>query len=319
MPISSSGHITRTPLTDFSIKYGNDQDSYVARKLFPEKKVPNRTGSFYIMSRDHMRSDSTIAPSGSEARAGGFSYSNRTFTLAEHAWKDLVLARDANDMDYSIGDLNKSQAEVNMDKLLLGLEIAAATKATTAANYPSALVTTLSGGATWADTSSDPMEEIRALSQAIFEASGVYPNTMVASQKTIHLLGQHAGVRDYMKYVEKGRPDSSSLASLFGFSNIWIANASKNTANQGATDAISAVWADNAVLAYVNPSAGLRSVTYGMTLMRNNMYTKQIDAPLLGRDGGAHWVESGWEWALEFGAQDSTGDAVAGGLIANTY
>lgn len=319
MPISGASYITRTPLTNFSIKYGNEQDSYVARKLFPERKVPNRTGSFYIMSRDGQRADNTIAPSGSEARAGGFSFSLKTFTLAEHAWKDLILERDARDMDVSIGDLNKTQAEVNKDKLLLGMEIAAATKATTSSNYPSALVTALSAGSTWADASSDPMEEIRALSQAIFDASGFYPNSAIANQKTFHLLGQHAGVRDYMKFVEKGRPDSTSLASLFGWSNVWVANATKNTALQGAADVLASVWSDNMVLAYVNPSAGLKSVTYGMTLMGQAEYTKQIDAPELGRGMGAHWIESGWEWAQEFGAQDSTGDSVAGGLISNTY
>jgi hypothetical protein len=60
---------------------------------------------------------------------------------------------------------------------------------------------------------------------------------------------------------------------------------------------------------------------YGNTLIRQNFYTKVIDAPKLGRGKGAHWLESGWEWDQQFVCQVSSSNAnsTAGYLINNTY
>ncbi len=65
----------------------------------------------------------------------------------------------------------------------------------------------------------------------------------------------------------------------------------------------------------------LRSMTYGRCFMPAAFYTKTIDAPELGRGLGAEWLESGWEWCLNFCSRVSSSDtdANAGYLLKNVY
>jgi hypothetical protein len=319
MPLNSSALITRRPIDNFVVQYVNDQDKLVAQKLFPLMQVSNRTGSYYVMSRDDQRVNDTTAPSGSEAKAGSFTASLKTFTTKEKAWKGLVLERDARDLDTSVSNLNQLQASYNMNVLLTDLEAAAVTKATTAANYPAANVLTLSGGDTWADAASDPIDDIRAVREAVYGQVGRYPNKMFLPQKGLDYLARHAGVRDYLKYTQPGLPTTQTIASLLDLDEIVVANSTKLTSAEGATDATAAIWGDKAVLAVVDPGNMVKGVTYGKMFLAASLYTKQIDAPLLGRGLGAHWLENGWEYTLEFTTTDASGDALAGGLIDNIF
>lgn len=319
MPLdAAAGFITRTPLEDYSLRYANDATAYVWEKLFPARPVKKRTGSYYVLSQDNLRVDTTRAASGTEAKSGSYSVSTKTFTLYEHAWKGLVLGRDARDADKAVADLDMEQAAQNMDKLQLAAESNAVTKVLTTANWPSAQVTTLGTGG-WTAASSDPVEDIRNGRQVAFESGMRYPNYGYCNQKTVDYLRNHPAIRDYFKYVQPGKPTRSILAQLFDLEDIYVSNALSNSATEGQSATLGYVWTNSFVLAYQDPSPGLRTVTFGQTFMAQNLYTKTIDKPELGRDLGAHELETGWEWTMEFIARDASQKPLAGYLIANTY
>jgi len=319
MAINGANFITRQPLANLSVRYMNDKTAYIWDKLFPVKNVPKRTASFYVIGKEGFSNDSTIAPSGAEARSGDFSVSTKTLTLNEYAWKGIVLGRDERDMDAPVADLTQMQAQLNADKLMLDIEINAATKATTAANWPSGQVTTLASGSTWMDGAGDPLEDVRNGRQTAFEASFKYPNVGFTNQKTVDYLRIHPALREYFKYTQPGKASLQMLASLFDLDAIYVSNVMKNTANEGATFSGSQVWTDKFVLAYVDPNPGLATMTFGLTFMAEEFWTKSYEAPELGRNKGAHWIESGWEWTQEFIARDSSEKPLAGFLIDNVY
>jgi hypothetical protein len=316
--LNTTNMITRTPLERYALDYGANMEGFVWSKLFPQRTAKKRTFSFTVMDKASLRSERTDAPSGSEANAGEFGASVKNVTLAEHAFKGLVLGRDQRDLDSSIGDLNQQQARLNMSVLMTGMEIAAATKATTAANYKSGLSVTLAAGDTWADPASDPLDDIRTYREAVFAESGRRPNIMIMSGKALGYLRQHPSLVDLFKYTMPGLPTQEKLAQVAELQQIVIADAVKNTATEGAADAISSIWDDNVVLAYVNENDPSR-ITYGATFVGQDFYTKIIDEPKLGRNLGAHWVESGIEYAFEFLARDGSEDSIAGAVIKNVF
>lgn len=320
MALNPSSFITRNPLEDFSIRHTNEMSDFAAMKLFVPHVVKNKTGSFYTYSRDHLRIKTLDAPSGAEAKQHSYSATTNTFTCKEKAVKGLVLGKDARDFDRPVADLDTEQAAQNMEALMLELEAAAYTKATTSTNYPSALYTNISAGSTWADSGGDPLSQIRASRQAVFEACGKYPNKMVMNKQALDYLKLNPSIVDRIKYT--GRDVSAQiLCTLFELDEIILSNAVKNTANEGAADTLATVWDDEAVLFYSDPSARLKSMTYGKMFLANNLYVKTLDAPELGRDLGAHFIETGWEYALEACAtvSSSDGDFIAGALLNNVY
>jgi hypothetical protein len=320
--LSPSSFITVNPLEDFSIRYGNSLDKFVAQKIFPVHPVPKKTGSFYSYGKDNLRVQTLDAPSGVEASKGQYTVSSKTFTCKEKAFKQLVLGKDARDFDRPVADLDTEAAMLNMEALMLEMEVAAHTKATTSTNYPAALVTTLTDSVDrWSDAGGDPLENVRASRQAVFEACGKRPQKMAISQKTLDILKLNPVIIDRVKYTSAAAVTAQVIAALLELDELFISDVIKNTAMDGATDSLTSVWGDSAVLLFQDPGARLKSMTYGKCFMVNRLYSLSMDKPELGRSEGAHEIESGWEYTLESCAtvSSSDDDFVAGALIANVF
>lgn len=319
--LNPTSFITASPLDSFSIRYSNDQDKYAALKLFPPVITPKKTGEFYILSKDNLRSIDATAPAGTEAPSHTYSARKETFTCVTHRVKTLVLGADARDFDRAVADLDQEAAMQNMDSLLIEMEVAAHTKATTSTNYPSGLVTTLVDNSTrWSDSLGDPMSVVKTSSQAIFESCGKRPNKLFLSKTGFETLKNNAAIVDRVKYTGNAAT-LQILCALLELEEIVVSDVLKNTANEGAADVGASVWDDDAVLAVVDPTPRLRSMSYGKTFMSNNLYVSNIDQPLLGAGLGAHYVETGWEWTQKTCATiaSNDGDFAAGALIINIF
>lgn len=316
--LPASSFITTNPLEDYSVRYGNDLMGYAALKIFVPHFVRNRTGKYYTYSKDNLKAAKLEAPSGTEAPMFGYTATTRTFNLLEYAAKALVLERDARDFDTPVADLDVEAAAQNMDKLMIALEIAAHTLATTSGNYPAALVKTLVDSTDrWTDAGGDPVENMRTQKAAVFEASGVIPNTLAMSWAAYEALKQNGVVIDRVKYTGLDVSDGI-LRGLLGLEDIVVSQCIKNTAADGAADVLASIWDDDAVLFYKGPTR-LKGVTYGKAFIANQLYVKTLDKPELGRGLGAHEIETGWEYALAAGSTVSSSDADfnAGSLIIN--
>jgi len=310
---------TTTPLADLSVRYANALEDYAALKLFPARLVDKSAFSFYIAKLDNLRVQDPTAPSGTEAPSGEYQYTTASASTKEYAWKGLILDRDKTNADAAVADLETAQAMHNMDILMLHLEIAAATKAQTSGNYPAAL-TAASGN--WGTAGTDVFSEFDTAKEAVKDSCLKQANMCVLNKKALRTLARHPDVVDRVKYTSQASAKAlaAALSDLFELEFV-IADARKNTANKGATDAISRVWGAHAVIAHVNPAQGLKTMTYGSTFFAQSagLYTKTIEKPELGRGQGARELESGWEFSVEAVAQDSTGDFSAGYLLTTVY
>lgn len=316
--LTPSSFITVNPLEDFSIRYANDQSKYVAQEIFPPHVVSKKTSSFYTYSKENLKVVDTTAPSGTEAPRGDYAVSTKTYTCKEEAFKGLVLEKDARDFDRPVADLDTEQVMQNMDKLLLGLETKAYTKISTTTNYPSAL--TAAATAAWGGASATPIEDFRAAREAVFTACGKRPNIAVFSQRALDYLKNTPEILDRTKYTGP-EVTNAILARLFELEAIYISDAVKNTANEGAADSLSTVWGNVALCFYRDPGARLKALTFGKMFVANQIYTKTLDKPELARGLGAHEIETGMEYTLESCAtvSSSDDDFSAGFLMTSVY
>jgi hypothetical protein len=313
---------TTTALDSLSVKFINDQTKFAALRVLPPKLVPKNAFKWYIYGKEMLKSNNLASPSGTEAPRFDFSATTASGLAKEYASKELVLEKDARDFDIAVADLRVDAAQNNASRLLIAMEDAMVTKVCTSGNYASGL-TAASGGLT--SNSTDPIEEVRTARQAVFEACGMRPNAIAMNQKSVDLLKNQAAIVDRLKYVGIGVDGMGAsgvvkaLQSLFELDELIISDVVKNTANDGATDALSSIWGSTAAIFVKNMNPGLRQMAFGSTFMVNNFYSKSIARPELGRDLGAEDLESGWEWAQEFIAQDGSAKAVAGYLLTGLY
>lgn len=313
--------VTRTPLDNFSIRYGNDQKSYAALEVFTPVVVPKKTGSFYVYSKDNLRAEDLTAPSGSEAPSVEWTGFTKTFTCLEKAVKQPVLGKDVRDFDRPIADLRNEAAMGNMDRILIEMERAAYTKAATTSNYPPGLVTTLTDDTDrWSDDAGDPLANITAAKLAVYDSCGKFPNAMVLSEKGLLTLANNKALVERFKHTG-AFVTKELLAKLFGLSEIIVSGAAYNSAAEGATDSMGAIWGDEAVLFVKDPSQRLKSMVYGRTFIANSFYTLSLNRPELGRGLGAEELETGIEYVIASAAVSSSSDDdfIAGAVIDNIF
>lgn len=313
--------VTRTPLDNFSIRYGNDQKSYIAFDVFTPVVVPKKTGSFYVYSKDNLRDEILDAPSGTEAPSVEWTGFTKTFTCEEKAVKQAVLGKDVRDFDRPVADLRNEAAMGNMDRLLINIERAAYTKVSTTGNYPSPLVTTLTDDSNrWSDDGGDPYKNVMDTKQAVYDSCGKYPNAMALSAKGLLKLLGNASIIERFKHTG-AIVTTEQIKALFGLDFLHISGAAYNSAAEGATDSMGAIWGDECLLYVKDPSQRLRTMCYGRAFIANTFYTLSIQKPELGRGLGAEELETGIEYALESAAvaSSSDDDFIAGGLIDNIF
>lgn len=311
---------TRTPLANFSLRYGNELSGYAAQKIFTPHPVPRAQGEFYVYSRDNLRVENVDAPRGSEAPGGEYEAHKKPYNCKERAWKGLILEKDARDADVPVAQLNQDQAMHNMDILMLQMEVACYAKVSDTNNYPVDLVETLTGTDVWTDPGADIIAQIRDMKEAVFTRCGRRPNALGISGKQLNIIKTHPNIVSRISGFKRD-VTIEDLKALFDLQEIVVSDVAKNTAAKGQSDALSNVWGSTALVFYKDPAVRLKSLTYGKLFIVSEFYTKRIDAPELGRDGAAYYLESGWEWDMQFAAQasESDNDAIAGGIITATH
>jgi len=125
----------------------------------------------------------------------------------------------------------------------------------------------------WNDAASTPIKDILNAKRTVKELTGYAPNILVVGAEVHDALRLHPEVIDRLKYGQTpGGPaqaDNSDLAALFNVDQILVADAIKNTANEGQTASHSFIAGKHALLCYSNPGSLILEPTAGVTFEWN--------------------------------------------------
>lgn len=252
-------------LTNVSVAYKNLH--YIGEQFFPTVSVDKETGIYFVKDKENLR-----APA--DALRGEFSRANRvsntlseaTYTLQEKSLETAISDRVMR--NYSDPFDPKSNAtELVTEKLLLDNE--KDLKTTILAS--GANNTDAAGG--WATAGTDIVGTVRSKAGLIQKATGYAPNTALISKDTLdNGILKNTAFLDSVKYTTIVN-DSNLLGALAQWLNVervLVADAVENTAAEGQTDAMSWIWDDLFVLAYVAPRAALETASAGYRLTLND-------------------------------------------------
>ncbi|KPV42016.1 hypothetical protein [Alicyclobacillus ferrooxydans] len=294
MPRFGTLHIERN-LTNYSQRYNNP--NFVNERLFPSTMVKFEADKYIVYGMEHFNLYETLRANGAESTQVDWTFSEASYFAEEHSLRDIVTDRDRANADKPL-TLDVDTLELVTDGVMLRKEYAAAEIARNTANYANGNTSALSGTSQWSDyANSTPLDDFKTMQQAVFNASRVYPNTIVLPYSVAITLAYHPTILELVKYnfgpngqamlqqLNGGLGEGLLPNKLFGM-DVVVAGAAYNTANPGQQDSLSDVWGTDVVIAYVEKAPKLKSLSYGKTF-RTEKYVRKW------REESRHgdWVE----------------------------
>lgn len=258
MPDISMVHVDQA-LTEVSIAYRNAQ--FVADEIFPKVPVTKQSNKYFLYSKESFRILDDARRPGARANEIDWALSTDTYYCEGHALSQAIPDELRANADQAI-DVDVDTTETLTDLLYLQREIVTASKATDTAIITQS--TTLSGTSQWSDyTNSDPIQAVEDQKTTIQKQVGQVPNSLLVSYPVFLALRNHPKIIERFKYAQVGILQPDHLKSAFNVDSFLIGAAVKNTANEGAAEALDYVWGKHAVLFYKPPTAGRRTVSLG--------------------------------------------------------
>lgn len=251
-------------LTNISVQFKNP--GYIAEDVCPI--IPVKLESSKFFTYDKSRFDAPPALRGERADYGRVDWatSTDTYSCSEYGLELLIDDRERQNAIEPL-NLDIDSTEILTDMVLNDREKRVQTLLMTSGSYTHSNTTNLSGLSTAWDQygTSDPIKDIAVTGRERIRAnSGIYPNTLLLGAKPFSVLKQHPLIIDRLKYNPTGGiglGTLGALAALFEVDRVLVGLPLYRSSNEGQTDALTDIWGNNAVLAWINPRPAIKQPT----------------------------------------------------------
>jgi hypothetical protein len=283
-PTLSDVHVD-TALTDFSVAYFQDQSRFAAaQNIFPTVNVPQRSGKYYVYDKAELNRSDT------EKRAPNTEAAVRTYKLSNDSYHCEVysVAVDVSEQIRANADPALDPEEDAARVAIQDMRIAMDRKWTQ--EFFSTGIWATESTATWSSSTGarSSVEDLVFGVKTVLTAYGKRPNTLVLGADS-----WYSGLWTSTDLIDR-LPDNAPrivtpefVAGLFGFERVFVLDSVQSTGMEGSSGlAPTFIHEDHALLAYVDPAAGLREATAGKTFMWSGLVggtegirTKRLEMP----------------------------------------
>ena len=250
-------------LTNISVAYMQQQDNFIASKVFPVVPVSKQSDKFFTYTKnDWFRDEAQRRADATESAGGGYNLGTDTYQADVYAFhKDIGDQTRAN-ADAPI-NVDREAAEFVTSRLMLKME----TQWVSSFFGTGVWATDSTPSNLWSDyTSSDPLNDVETGKRAILATTGFSPNTLVLGYDVFKTLKNHPDLVDRIKYTSAQTLTEGLMGSLFDIDRVLVAKAVKATNNEGGTAAYDFTHGKNALLCYSAPSPGLLQPSAGYVM-----------------------------------------------------
>lgn len=266
-PILGQTHID-VPLTNISTAYIQNQDNFVASKIFPVVPVEKLSNKYYTFGKNAwFRDEAQMRADATESAGGGFDLSTDNYSCDVWAFHKDIGDNIRYNSDSQI-DIDRASTEFVTQRLLLKAEKQFVSTFFTTSVWGTDVV----GGSdftVWSNLSSaTPNEDVETGKETILKNTGFKPNTLVLGYQVYRKLKNHPAIQNQIKYVQAvtGKTITTDLlAQYFDVERVIVAQSINATNNEGGTAAYNFVFGKHALLLYVPPNPGLMTPSAGYT------------------------------------------------------
>lgn len=273
-PTPGDVHVN-TPLTNISIAMMQNAQNFVATRVFPNIPVLKQSDRYYVYDRgDFNRDDMVERAPATPSAGGGYKLDNTpTYFARKYSFhKDIPDEVRANadavlNVDREAVSYCTYKALIRREKVFVANYFSTGVWGT---EYAGAATTSGNNRKYWSDTTSTPIEDVRAAKTVMLQSTGYEPNKLVLGRPVFDKLMDHPEIIDRMKYGQAGvgspaMANLDRLAALFNVDEILVMNAIENTAAEGQANSHAFIGGKHALLTYSTSAPGLMTPTAGYT------------------------------------------------------
>jgi len=260
--VSKDLHIDKL-LSEFAMGYR--PVGFIADMIMPQVNVQKQSDLYPVFDRgDRLRQQDTKRAPGTRAKRVVENVGSATYFANNYALSAAVLLEDKVNADPIMSsEIVEGRTRLVLDHLLLDWEIRVAGLVTNTSNVGSS-----SGVSSAWNGAGDPIGDLNAAIDNVRYSNGRKPNLMVIGPKAMDSLRRDTTVRNIINGTNNGGgyPNANDIAQLFQIDKVLIGDAFQNTAEEGQGEALSAIWDDKVLVAYVPPSPSFDEPSFGYSL-----------------------------------------------------
>lgn len=231
-------------------------DGFIASALSPVVPVKHESDEYYIYSYDSLIMPLTYRGNGAVANQATWNMSFSSYSLTEHALRDIVTDRDRNNADPGI-KLDVDTTEYLTEKILMRREITLQQLVQTSTTWANS--TSLTSTLAWTTNTTNPITQIDSAASVVVQTSGKTPNVVALSDTVFRTAKENTSTVDRIKYTSADSVTPMMLARLFNVDQVLVGKATQNTAEEGIdTVTMAFIWADTVFIGYVERAPGLK-------------------------------------------------------------
>ena len=256
-------------LTNISVAYLQNQDNFIADKVFPVIPVDKKSDKFFTYTKnDWFRDEAQRRAGGTESAGGGYGLSTGSYSADVFAFHKDVDDQTLYNADAPLNPLREATEFVTR-RLALRKEIQWNSDFFAGSiwgnDYDGVAGTPSTNEVKqWSDyAASDPIDDIEDAKAGILSTTGMEANTLVLGYDVFRTLKNHPDIVDRIKYTSSQTVTADMLAAMFDVPRVIISKAVKATNNEGATAAYSFTSGKKALLCHVAPTPGLLTPSAG--------------------------------------------------------
>ena len=269
----SSVHID-APLTNLTIAYVQDQNNFVADKVFPTVAVERQSDKYYEYDRANMNRSGDVkklAPR-TEVNRIGQKVSNTSY-FADVYGLGMDFDQQTLATEDTALDIRSSGAQTLTTRLLIHREEQFASTFFAAGVWG----TQTTPANLWSDyTNSTPLVDVTTASRTMqLKSGGFKPNTMVVGKEVRDILINHPKVLARLNggstVQNPALVTDNMLAQIFEVENFYVMEAVQNSSVEGVAESNAFIGGKHALLVHGPKNAGLMVPAAGLTFAWNTL------------------------------------------------
>ncbi len=239
-------------------------DGYIAEDLLPFIGAKQSTGLLGKYGTNHLRIESSLKGGrGAYRRVESITRSTTSFAIVGHGLEGMVTAEDYKNVELPY---KAEEDEVLGVTTMLWLEKEKSLADSLTSTSVLSQNTTLTGTNQFSDyLNSDPIAKFNTARSTIRSGCGQIPNAAIMDWAVWNSLRFHPQMLDALGF-NKNRPGGlkqEEMASALGVEKVFIANASYESAKEGQTSSLAAIWGKHIVFAVLPDKAVPYQVSLG--------------------------------------------------------
>lgn len=250
---------------------------HICEMILPRVFSKESTGTLAKYGTNHLRIERSIKGGrGAYRRVEAIARSTSDFKIDGHGLEGLVTAEDYRNVQ------EPYKAEEDEVMGLTSLIYIEKEKLFADALLSTSNITqnvTLSGVQQFSDyNNSEPLARFSTARSTVRNASGMAPNAAVMDWQTADKLRYHPELLDALGYKENrpGGLQAAELASAMGVQKILIGNVMYESAREGQTSSLAAVWGKDILFAVLPDSANRYQVSLGYQVNFDGKPQRQV-------------------------------------------